>query len=46
MKLGHFFTDRPIFAAALAIVIMVIGGIAYTALPVSQYRTSHRRPSR
>lgn len=37
MKLGHFFTDRPIFAAALAIVIMVIGGIAYTALPVSQY---------
>ena len=33
MKLGHFFTDRPIFAAALAIVIMVIGGIAYAESP-------------
>lgn len=37
MKFPQFFIDRPIFAAVLSIVIMIIGGIAYNTLPVSQY---------
>ncbi|MBB5350292.1 multidrug efflux pump [Haloferula luteola] len=37
MKFPQFFIDRPIFAAVLSIVIMLVGGIAYKTLPVSQY---------
>lgn len=37
MRLSRFFITRPIFAAVLAILITVVGGIAYFALPVSQY---------
>ena len=37
MRFSHFFIDRPIFAAVLSIVITLIGGIAYFALPVAQY---------
>ncbi|MGH8046207.1 MAG: efflux RND transporter permease subunit [Chthoniobacterales bacterium] len=37
MKFSHFFIDRPIFAAVLSIVIMIVGGIAFPTLPVSQY---------
>ena len=37
MKLSHFFIERPIFAAVLSILIMLIGIFAYVALPVSQY---------
>ncbi len=37
MKLSHFFVDRPIFAAVVSIVITLIGGLAYFALPVAQY---------
>ena len=37
MKFTHFFVDRPIFAAVLSIVILIVGGISYTGLPVSQY---------
>jgi hydrophobic/amphiphilic exporter-1 (mainly G- bacteria), HAE1 family len=37
MKFSHFFVDRPIFAAVLAIVIVLVGGIAYLGLPVAQY---------
>ena len=37
MKFSHFFIDRPIFAMALSILIVLAGGIAYLALPVSQY---------
>ena len=37
MKFSHFFIDRPIFAAVLSIVIMIVGGIAYPTLPISQY---------
>jgi hydrophobe/amphiphile efflux-1 (HAE1) family protein len=37
MRLSRFFITRPIFAAVIAILITVIGGIAYFALPVSQY---------
>ena len=37
MRFAHFFVDRPIFAAVLSIVIMLVGGIAYQGLPVAQY---------
>ncbi len=37
MNLSHFFIDRPIFAAVISILITLIGGIAYFALPVAQY---------
>jgi multidrug efflux pump len=37
MKLSHFFIDRPIFAIVLSLLIMVGGGIALFALPISEY---------
>jgi HAE1 family hydrophobic/amphiphilic exporter-1 len=37
MKLSHFFIDRPIFASVISIVIVLVGMIAYFALPVAQY---------
>ena len=37
MRLSHFFIDRPIFATVVSILITIIGGIAYFALPVAQY---------
>ena len=37
MKFPHFFIDRPIFAAVLAILIVVFGAVAYPGLPVAQY---------
>ncbi|RBP42544.1 multidrug efflux pump [Roseimicrobium gellanilyticum] len=37
MNLPRFFVDRPIFAAVLSIIITLLGGLAYFALPVSQY---------
>ena len=35
--LSKFFLDRPVFAWVIAIVIMVLGGLAIYNLPVSQY---------
>ena len=37
MKFSHFFIDRPIFATVLSLVILVGGGLALLALPMSQY---------
>ncbi len=37
MKFPHFFIERPIFAAVLSFLIVLVGGITYVALPVSQY---------
>ncbi len=37
MRLSHFFIERPIFAAAVSVVITLIGLIAYLTLPVDQY---------
>ena len=37
MRFAHFFVDRPIFAAVIAVVISLIGAIAYVNLPVAQY---------
>ncbi len=37
MRFAHFFVDRPIFASVLSILMLLVGGIAYTTLPVAQY---------
>ena len=37
MKLSHFFIDRPIFAAAVSVVITLTGLLSYLTLPVDQY---------
>ncbi|WP_153556262.1 efflux RND transporter permease subunit [Roseimaritima sediminicola] len=37
MKFPHFFVERPIFAAVLSFLIVLVGGITYFTLPVSQY---------
>jgi hydrophobe/amphiphile efflux-1 (HAE1) family protein len=37
MNPAHFFIDRPIFAAVLSIVIVLVGALAYTQLPVSLF---------
>jgi HAE1 family hydrophobic/amphiphilic exporter-1 len=33
----NFFIERPIFASAIAIIMVLAGAIAYVALPVAQY---------
>jgi multidrug efflux pump len=35
----NFFIDRPVFAWVLAIVIMLVGALAVTTLPIAQYPT-------
>ena len=39
LRLGfpHFFIERPIFAAVISIIIVILGIIAYPTLPVAQY---------
>jgi hydrophobe/amphiphile efflux-1 (HAE1) family protein len=37
MRISHFFIDRPIFASVIAIVIIILGGVAFLRLPVAQY---------
>ena len=37
MKFPHFFIERPIFATVLSFLIVLVGGITYFSLPVSQY---------
>jgi hydrophobe/amphiphile efflux-1 (HAE1) family protein len=37
MKFPHFFIDRPIFAAVLSVLIVIVGLIAWPTLPVAQY---------
>jgi HAE1 family hydrophobic/amphiphilic exporter-1 len=37
MRFPHFFIERPIFAAVLAILITIVGLVAYPSLPVGQY---------
>ncbi len=37
MRFPHFFIDRPIFAAVLSILIVIMGAVAYPTLPVAQY---------
>src|SRR5215510_14544918 len=35
--ISHFFIDRPIFAAVLSIVLVIVGFVALSQLPVAQY---------
>jgi len=37
MKFSHIFIQRPIFAAVLSILIIIVGALAYISLPVSQF---------
>ena len=37
MRFPHFFIDRPIFAAVLSIIILIIGAIAQRTLPIAEY---------
>ena len=37
MNFSHFFIRRPIFAGVLSIVIFIIGLIAMSRLPISEY---------
>jgi hydrophobe/amphiphile efflux-1 (HAE1) family protein len=37
MRISHFFIDRPIFAAVLSVVFVILGGVSYGRLPVAQY---------
>ena len=34
---SHFFINRPIFAAVISIVIMILGAFALTSLPIERY---------
>jgi hydrophobe/amphiphile efflux-1 (HAE1) family protein len=37
MRLSRFFITRPIFAGVIAVIITIVGAIAYWGLPVAQY---------
>src|SRR5499433_1354898 len=37
MRIAHFFIDRPIFAGVLSILIVLVGSLAYTQLPVALF---------
>jgi hydrophobe/amphiphile efflux-1 (HAE1) family protein len=37
MRLSHFFIDRPIFAAVVSIIFVIIGAVSVSRLPVAQY---------
>jgi len=37
MRISHFFIDRPIFAAVVSIVFIIVGGVAFFRLPIAQY---------
>ena len=36
-RFTHFFIDRPIFAAVLSILIVLVGSLALITLPITQY---------
>lgn len=44
--MARFFIHRPIFAWVIAILILLVGGIALKNLPVAQYPRWPRRRSR
>ncbi len=37
MRISHFFIDRPIFAAVVSIVFVIVGAVSFGRLPVAQY---------
>ena len=37
MPISRFFIDRPIFAAVLSIVLIILGAVSFIRLPIAQY---------
>src|SRR5262249_1815263 len=37
IRISHYFIDRPIFAAVVSVVFLIVGGVAYSRLPITQY---------
>src|ERR1700744_3433634 len=37
MRISHFFIDRPIFAAVVSIVFVILGAVSFSRLPIAQY---------
>jgi hydrophobe/amphiphile efflux-1 (HAE1) family protein len=37
MRLSHFFIDRPIFAAVISVVFVILGAVSIGRLPIAQY---------
>ena len=37
MRFSHFFIDRPIFAAVVSIIFVIVGAVSLSRLPVAQY---------
>ena len=37
MRVSHFFIDRPIFAAVVSIIFVIVGAVSISRLPVAQY---------
>ncbi len=37
MRISHFFIDRPIFAAVISVVFVILGAVSFERLPVAQY---------
>jgi hydrophobe/amphiphile efflux-1 (HAE1) family protein len=37
MRISHFFIDRPIFAAVISIVFVIVGAVSVGRLPIAQY---------
>ena len=37
MGFSHFFVDRPIFASVVAIIITLVGTIAFRSLPITEF---------
>jgi len=37
MRISHFFIDRPIFAAVVSIIFVLLGVVSFARLPVAQY---------
>src|ERR671923_1172693 len=37
MRISHFFIDRPIFAAVVSIVFVILGAVSFFRLPIAQY---------
>src|ERR1041384_3336936 len=37
MRFSRFFIDRPVFAAVISVIVVLLGAFAYPTLPVAQY---------
>ncbi len=37
MRISQFFIDRPIFAAVISVVFVILGAVSYGRLPIAQY---------